>query len=98
MLSREGAPGTETHRHDLVTRLMDLLVDHWIAGVECDERVQVPVAGVEDVEHRQVVAVGDVVDTLHRLDEAGAGHDGIVQVVVRGHLGDGAEGRLARFP
>ena len=68
------------------------------APVEDDQRVQVAVAGVEDVHHHQLVARRDLVHRAHHLHQAGARHHRVVQVVVGGDAGDGAEGRLAPLP
>ena len=67
-------------------------------GVEHQERMQVAVAGVEHVEHDHVVAVGDVVDLLEGVGKGATGNDGVVEVVVGGDLGDGAERGLAALP
>ena len=60
--------------------------------------MEVPVSGVKDVEHGEVVLVGDLVDGRHRVDEFRARHDGVVQVVVGRELCNGSEGRLPSLP
>ena len=62
------------------------------------QRVQVAVAGVEDVHRDERVRVGDLVDAPQHLDEAGARDDRVVQVVVGRDAGDRAERRLAALP
>ena len=69
-----------------------------VAPVEGDQRVQVAVAGVEDVHDDQVVLGRDPLDALEHLDQAGARHHAVVQVVVRGDPRHRAEGALARLP
>ena len=44
------------------------------------------------------VIVGDLVDAPQHLDELGARHDRVVQVVVGSDAGDRAERRLAALP
>ena len=62
---------------------MHPLPDPGLALVEHDQRVQVAVAGVEDVHHREVVLAGDLVHALQHVDEAGAGHDGVMQAFAK---------------
>jgi hypothetical protein len=71
--------------------------DPGLTGVEQQQRVEVAVARVEDVHHVEVVALGDGVDLGQHLDQAGAGHDRVVQVVVGRHPGDRPERRHARY-
>ena len=60
--------------------------------------MQVAVAGVEDVDDDEVVLGRDRVDLAQHLEEPGAGHDRVVEVVVRLDAGDRAERRLATLP
>ena len=66
--------------------------------VEHDERVQVAVAGVEHVHHREPLLVGDLVDLAQHVDELRARHHRVVQVVVGRDAGDRAERRLPALP
>ena len=58
----------------------------------------VPVACVKDIHHRDLMAVGDLVDLLEDVGKLGPGNDGVVQVVVGCDLGDGTECGLAALP
>ena len=53
---------------------------------------------MKDIHHRDLVAIGDLVDLLEDVGESGPGNDGVVQVVVGRDLGDGAERGLAALP
>ena len=74
------------------------LPDAGLAPVEHEQRMQVAVAGVEHVHHDDVVRVGDLVHAPQHLDELGARHDRVVQVVVGRDARDRAERRLAALP
>ena len=91
-------PAASDTRDDLLAGRVHPLEHARLAGVEQQQRVEVAVAGVEDVHHDQVVALGDRVDLGEHVDQPPAGHDGVVQVVVRPDAGDGAERRLAALP
>ena len=43
------------------------------SGIEDEERVEVPVAGVEHIEHDHVVAVADLVDLFEDVGQLGLG-------------------------
>ena len=77
---------------------MHAIPDAGLAAVEHDERVQVAVAGMEHVHHDELVGRRDLVHAAQHLDELGARHDGVVQVVVGCDAGDRAERRLASLP
>ena len=97
--SPESTPPTVDARpQDRVAGVVDPLPDARLAGVEHDQRVQVAVAGVEDVHHREPLLAGDRVDLAQHVDELRARHDRVVQVVVGRDAGDRAERRLAALP
>ena len=98
MLAAEHAAGLDRHPHDLLAGGVDPLDHARLAGVVDEQRVEVAVAGVEHVEHEQVVAGGDLVDLRQHGGQLGPRHDRVVQVVVRLDPGDGAERRLAALP
>ena len=98
VLARQHPAGGHAGPHDLLARGQHVLHHPRLALVEHQQRVQVPVAGVEDVHHQQVVARGDLVHLAEHLHEPPSGHDGVVQVVVGLDPGDGAEGVLAALP
>ena len=92
-------PPAATHaRSDRVAGRVDPCPDAGIAGVEDEDRMEVAVTGVEDVDHDQVVFRRDLVDLAQNLEQPGAGHHCVVQVVVGFDPGDRAERRLAAFP
>ncbi len=68
------------------------------AAVEREERVEVAVAGVEDVGDDEPVALGDRVHAGEDLGELGARHHAVVQVVVGRDLRNRAERGLASLP
>ena len=98
VLARQHAAGGHAHPHDLVAGGVHPLEHARLALVEHEQRMEVAVAGVEDVHHDQLVAVGDLVHLPQHLAQPRPGHDGVVQVVVRLDAGDGAERALAALP
>src|SRR5438132_790962 len=68
------------------------------ARVEQQQRVEVAVAGMEDVHDLQVEPGGDVVDLAQYVHQLGAGHDGVVQVVIGGDARHRTERRLPTLP
>ena len=99
VLAAEHPAGLDRHPHDLLAGRVHALHHAGLAAVVDEQRVQVAVAGVEHVEHEQVVAGGDLV----HLRPAPPGssrprHHRVVQVVVRLDPGDRAERRLAPLP
>ena len=53
VLAGQHAPGVDARAEDLVARGLHARPDPRLAGVERDQRVEVAVAGVEDVHHRE---------------------------------------------
>src|SRR6185295_5057263 len=69
-----------------------------IALVEEEDRVDVAVAGVEDVGDTQAVALGSGRDAPEDLGDARARYDSVLRAVVRRQTSDRAEGALATLP
>ena len=67
-------------------------------GVVEHQRVQVAVAGVEDVGHPQPGLVAHLGDPVEHLGEPGAGHHAVLHEVVGGDPADRGERRLAAPP
>ena len=98
VLAAQHAAGGDARAHDRLAGGVHPLPDPGLARVEHEDRVQVAVAGVEDVHDDEVVLGRDLVDLAQHLDQPGAGHDRVVQVVVGRDAGDRAERRLAALP
>ena len=73
MFSREHAAGRDAHGEDLVACTVHPFPDARLARVEHDERMQVAVAGVEHVHHRESLLVGDRVHLAQHVDRAWSG-------------------------
>ena len=98
VLARQHATRVYARGDDLLPRRHHPFEDAFGPAVEHDQGMQVAVAGVEHVHHHQLMAGGDLVDPAEDVDQLRAGDDGVVQVVVGGDAGDGAESRLAPLP
>ena len=99
VLAREHAAGVDARAQDLVAGVVHALPDPRLARVEHDQRVQVAVAGVEHVHHREpLLGARSSYDLAQHVDEPGARDDRVVQVVVGRDAGDRAERRLAALP
>src|SRR5438874_436171 len=81
-------PSRREHAPDLVL----------VALVEEEDRVDVAVAGVEDVGDAEPVALRRRGDVPQDVRHAGARHDAVLRAVVGCEPADGAEGALAAFP
>ena len=97
VLAGEAAARGHAQLEDLVARLLGPLGLGRIVGVVEDQRVQVAVAGVEDVGDAQAVPVADVRDGDQHLAQL-AERDHAVHAVVVGDAADGAERGLAALP
>ena len=68
------------------------------ARVVEDERVEVAVAGVEDVGDADACCGAEAGDFAHDLREGGAGNNAVLHDVVGGDAAHGGEGGFAAFP
>jgi len=68
------------------------------AGVVEDERMEVAVAGVEDVGDADACCGAEARDFAHDFREGGAGDDAVLHDVVGGDAAHGGEGGFAPFP
>ena len=68
-------PASTRNEHHLPGRFGDPLEHFGIPGIECDERVKVPVAGVKHVQHAEVIALRDFIDLFHHRDQVDPRHD-----------------------
>ena len=69
-----------------------------VVGVEHDERVEVAVAGVEDVGDLEVVLGAHFADAAQDVGELGGGDGAVHAHVVWRDAADGTEGAFAAFP
>src|SRR5215218_3687820 len=98
MLPGERASVLQAGEHDLPGELLGPLGLSLHVVVVEDERVQVAVAGVEDVRDPQAVLAAEVGDLLQYLPELRARDDGVLHVVVVGDASHRPKGRLAALP
>ena len=73
MLSRGDTSGGDTHLDQLVCGRLDSLQHPRLAPIERHQRVEVAVAGVEDVEHGEAMPLADPVYLGEHLDQLGPG-------------------------
>src|SRR3954468_15373288 len=85
----------QAREHDLAGQLLGAL---GLALAVADERVQVAVAGVEDVADLQPVLAREGVDALEHLGQPRARDHAVLHVVVRRDAAHGREGGLAHLP
>jgi hypothetical protein len=92
-------PPTSTHSSRILPPKSSALASSpWRVGVEQDQRMQVAVAGVEDVGHRKAELGAHLADALQHMRQ-GAARDGAVHaVVVGGEAAHSREGGLASGP
>ena len=83
---------------DLAGHLLGAVVSAGDAGVVEDQRVQVAIAGVEDVGHRQAVLLAQRLDAGQRFSQAASWHHAVLHHVLRAEPAHGRERTLAPFP
>ena len=98
MFSADGAAQLHTELQDLHARLHDPRLLLGIPPVEEDQRVQVAVAGVEDVGDLQVVLLAHLGDLLQHQRQGRAGHGAIADQVARRDACHGPEGAAPARP
>ena len=98
VLAADHAAGAHAELQNLGARREHAAQLVCVAAVERDVRVQIAVAGVEDVRERDAVAVADRADRLDHLGKLRARNDGVVDVEIRREAAHRAEGALARAP
>src|SRR5262249_46694744 len=95
VLAREAAPHVDDEPEDLVAGGPHALDGSRLALVVEYDRVEVAVAGVEDVRNREPVARLDAPDLLEHLGKTRARYHAVVRVVIRGETAQRAEGLFA---
>src|SRR5262249_1496527 len=98
VLAGDAAAELDAGPQDLAARLEHPRRPRAIAPVEEDDRVDVAVAGVEDVADAEIVARAGRLDAGEDLGEARARHDAVLGTVVRRQAADGPERALAALP
>src|SRR5262249_29215503 len=68
-----------------------------VVGVVQDERMQIAIAGVEDIDHAKPMAAADLGDLGQRLRQLGERDHPVHAVIVR-NLSDGTKSRFSPFP
>ena len=81
-LSRQAAAHFNAQRQDIGSSFFGALLALGVVGVEHDERVQVPVASVEDVGDAQAVAGADLRDGGEHFRQAAQWNCAIHAVVI----------------
>ena len=82
MLARKRAAELDDRAKHLLARGLHLVEHVAVAHIEKDVGVQVAIAGVEHVGHRQLVVLPDLADRGKHLRQARARDDAVMQVVV----------------
>ena len=98
MLAGDRAARVDAEHEDQLRKLLrtrGLALD---APVVEHERMQIAVAGVEDVAHTQAVLLGQRVDAAKDLGQLRARHDAVLHVVVRADAAHRRERGLAPAP
>ena len=98
MLACDRAARVDARGHDQPRQLLRALGLARYRGVVADERVQVPVTGVEDVRHPQAVLARELVDPPQHLRQARARDHAVLHVVVGRDPAHRGERRLAGLP
>ena len=98
MLAGQAAADLDAQLQDVGAEFLGGMEAGGIVGIEHDQRMQIAVAGVEDVGDLQAVAVRHLLDAAQHQRQL-AGRDGAVHAqVVGADPADRAERALAAFP
>src|SRR3954471_21437300 len=95
VLAGDRAAGLHAREHDLAGELLGAL---GLALGVADERMQIAVAGVEDVADAQPVLARQLVDAIQHLGQARTRDDRVLDVVTLRDAPHRGEGRLAHLP
>ena len=98
VLAAQHAAEVDAGLQDVVPGLEDAVDLLAVTFVVQHQRVQVAVAGMEDVGDAQAIAVADDLQARQGFGQAGAGDDAVVGVIVGRQASDGAERLLAALP
>src|SRR5206468_1779583 len=98
VLAAHAAAERDARVEQLLVGLLRALQLTRLAVVVADQRVQVPVAGVEDVREEETVTLADRDHLAHDLRQLAARHHGVLEQVGGGDPADGARGLLAPLP
>jgi len=92
VFTTEHSPGCDRGAHNLFASGQHALHHTRFALVEHQQRVQIAITGVKDIQYLQLMTLRDLVDLTQHLRQHAPRHDGVVQVVVGLDARDGAEG------
>ena len=98
VLAAQRAAGRGAHAHDLGARVDHPLLGAGHVGVPQDQRVQVAVAGVEDVGDAEARFARDLLDARQRRRQLGARHHAVDGVVVGREPADRGKRAFAARP
>ncbi len=98
MLPRDRAPGVHADLHDLPRSLLHSCQLIAVPSIEQQVGVQVAVACVEHVRHRQLVALSDLPDPGQHLRKTCARYRRVLDDEIRGDTSHRPEGLLATLP
>src|SRR5580692_1435144 len=94
----DGAAGGDAEVEDLGRKGFGGVLLARDARVEEDERVEIAVAGMEDVGDADACGGAEAPDFAHNLGKSGAGYDPVLHNVVGRDAAHGGEGGFAAFP
>ena len=98
VLPGDGAAAPHAHAQDVAAQVLGPLLLAAVPGVVEHERVEVAVAGVEDVGDPQAVVLGHRLDLAQHRRDLGAGDGAVLDQVVGGDAPHRGEGALAPLP
>ena len=98
MLARDAAAGVHAGAHHFCARGENALLRAGDALVEKQVRMQISVAGVEDVRDGESIRGGDRICLSQHFDELRARYDAVEDVVVRVEAAERADRSLAAGP
>ena len=98
VLAADAAAGLHTQAEDLAAQLLHPLAHTRLAVAVEDQGVEVAVAGMEHVGHRQAMALAEPVDGGQHPRQGAAGHHAVLEVVAGETPAQGGDGRLAPLP
>src|SRR5260370_32624084 len=98
MFSRKRAAHVDTQLHDLRAGGPGPAELIGIAVIEKNQRMQIPVACMEDISNHPAAILANLLDAQERRGELAAGNDALEPIIRRRNTADRPKGFFAAFP
>ena len=98
MFTTDTASGIEADLENCGAQILDPLLGPWIGCRIKDEGVEIAIAGMEDVGHRQSVLATETLDLCQYGGKAAPGNDAVLDVIRGSDLADSRKSGFSALP